>query len=234
MPAKVLIIEDEAALAEILAYNLEAEGFVVEVVDTGDAAELAVAETLPDLVLLDWMLPGVSGIELCRRFRAGARTRRIPILMLTARAEEQDRIRGLDTGADDYVAKPFSVPELMARVKALIRRSQPERLADVLEAGEIRLDRTAHRVTRGPREVKLGPTEYRLLEFLMERAGRVLSREQLIDGVWGRQAEIDERTVDVHMGRLRRVLIRGPESDPIKTVRSAGYIFGGPDADEPK
>lgn len=225
MPAKVLIVEDEAALAEILAYNLEAEGFETGRAINGEEAELSVAEEAPDLILLDWMLPGTTGIELCRRFRANARTRGIPILMLTARTEEQDRIRGLTTGADDYVVKPFSVPELMARVRALIRRSHPERVADMIEAGGIKLDRTAHRVTRAAREVRLGPTEYRLLEFLMERAGRVLSREQLIDGVWGRETEVDERTVDVHVGRLRKALIRGAESDPIRTVRSAGYVF---------
>ena len=234
MPVKVLIIEDEAALAEILAYNLEAEGFAVEVADTGDAAELAIAETPPDLILLDWMLPGVSGIELCRRFRASAKTRGIPILMLTARAEEQDRIRGLGTGADDYVVKPFSVPELMARVKALIRRAHPERIAETIEAGDIRLDRKAHRVTRGGRKVRLGPMEFRLLEHFMERVGRVLSREHLLDAVWGRDEEIDERTIDVHVGRLRRALIRGNESDPIRTVRSAGYVFGGREVNDPK
>jgi two-component system phosphate regulon response regulator PhoB len=172
------------------------------------------------------MLPGVSGIELCRRFRAAPATRAVPILMLTARADEADRIRGLSTGADDYVVKPFSVPELVARVKALIRRAHPERIADAIEVGEIRLDRTAHRVTRGGREVRLGPTEYRLLEYFMERSGRVLSREQLLDGVWGRDTSIDERTVDVHIGRLRKALIRGREADPVRTVRSAGYVFG--------
>jgi two-component system, OmpR family, phosphate regulon response regulator PhoB len=227
MTAKVLVVEDEDALVELLTYNLKSEGFDVAVAMAGDEAEVAAGEEKPDLILLDWMLPGVSGIELCRRFRAAAATRAVPILMLTARADEADRIRGLGTGADDYVVKPFSVPELMARVKALIRRAHPERIADAIEVGDIRLDRTAHRVTRGGREVRLGPTEYRLLEYFMERSGRVLSREQLLDGVWGRDTSIDERTVDVHIGRLRKALIRGREADPVRTVRSAGYVFGG-------
>jgi two-component system phosphate regulon response regulator PhoB len=226
MTAKVLVVEDEDALVEILTYNLKSEGFDVAVAMAGDDAEVAASEEKPDLILLDWMLPGVSGIELCRRFRAAPATRAVPILMLTARADEADRIRGLSTGADDYVVKPFSVPELVARVKALIRRAHPERIADAIEVGEIRLDRTAHRVTRGGREVRLGPTEYRLLEYFMERSGRVLSREQLLDGVWGRDTSIDERTVDVHIGRLRKALIRGREADPVRTVRSAGYVFG--------
>jgi two-component system phosphate regulon response regulator PhoB len=227
MSAKVMVIEDEEALVELLTYNLAAEGFTVTVTTRGEEAEACVAEEKPDLIVLDWMLPGVSGIEICRRLRAGPATRGIPILMLTARAEEADRIRGLTTGADDYVVKPFSVPELMARVKALIRRSHPERIADAIEVGDIKLDRTAHRVTRGNREVRLGPTEYRLLEYFMERAGRVLSREQLLDGVWGRDTSIDDRTVDVHIGRLRKAMIRGREIDPVRTVRSAGYVFGG-------
>jgi len=225
MSARVLIVEDEAALAELLRYNLEAEGFIVSHASTGEEAELLIAEEKPDLIILDWMLPTFSGVELCRRIRARQETRAIPILMLTARGEESDRIRGLSTGADDYVVKPFSLPELMARVKAILRRTAPERLADVLRAGEIELDRAAHRVTRGKREVRLGPTEFRLLEFMMQSPGRVLSREQLLNGVWGRDAYIDERTVDVHIGRLRRALVRGKEHDPIRTVRGAGYVF---------
>ncbi|MGB3719530.1 MAG: phosphate regulon transcriptional regulatory protein PhoB [Proteobacteria bacterium] len=225
MSARVLIVEDEAALAELLRYNLEAEGFIVSHASTGEEAELLIAEEKPDLIILDWMLPTFSGVELCRRIRARQETRAIPILMLTARGEESDRIRGLSTGADDYVVKPFSLPELMARVKAILRRTAPERLADVLRAGEIELDRAAHRVTRGNREVRLGPTEFRLLEFMMQSPGRVLSREQLLNGVWGRDAYIDERTVDVHIGRLRRALVRGKEHDPIRTVRGAGYVF---------
>ncbi len=224
--AKVLVVEDEAALAEVLRYNLEAAGYAVVHAETGDEAELLVAEERPDLVLLDWMLPSVSGIEICRRLRSRSDTRTLPIIMLTARGEEGDRVRGLATGADDYVVKPFSLPELMARVKALLRRASPDRVAEVLTAEDISLDRAAHRVTRGNREVRLGPTEYRLLEFLMQSRGRVLSRGQLLDGVWGRDAEVDERTVDVHIGRLRKALIRGKESDPIRTVRGAGYVLG--------
>jgi two-component system, OmpR family, phosphate regulon response regulator PhoB len=226
MTARVLIVEDEAPLAELLRYNLEAEGFRVSHAESGEEAEIMVAEERPDLVLLDWMLPQVSGIELCRRLRTRPETRAIPIVMLTARGEEGDRIRGLSTGADDYVVKPFSLPELMARVKAILRRASPDRMSEQLKAGDIELDRIAHRVTRGLREVRLGPTEFRLLEFLMESPGRVLSRTQLLDGVWGRDAFVDERTVDVHIGRLRKALIRGKERDPIRTVRGAGYVFG--------
>jgi two-component system phosphate regulon response regulator PhoB len=225
MTAKVLIVEDEAPLAEMLRYNLESEGFRVSHAVTGEDAEMLVAEERPDLVVLDWMLPGVSGIEICRRMRSRMETKSIPIIMLTARGEEGDRIRGLSTGADDYVVKPFSLLELMARVKAILRRSAPDRLAEVLRFGDIELDRAAHKVVRGLREVHLGPTEFRLLEFLMESPGRVLSRSQLLDGVWGRDAFVDERTVDVHVGRLRKALIRGKERDPIRTVRGSGYVF---------
>ena len=226
MSAKVLIVEDEQPLAEMLAYNLETEGFVVLQAESAEEAEMLVAEEQPDLVILDWMLPQVSGIELCRRFRSRPDTRAMPVLMLTARGEESDRIRGLSTGADDYVVKPFSLPELLARVKAILRRSAPDRVADVLQFKDIELDRAAHRVKRGQRDVRLGPTEFRLLEFLMESTGRVLSRSQLLDGVWGRNAFVDERTVDVHIGRLRKALVRGRETDPIRTVRGAGYVFG--------
>ena len=226
MTARLLIVEDEAALAELLRYNFEADGFAVSHAATGEEAELMISEEKPDLIVIDWMLPSFSGVELCRRIRARQETRAIPILMLTARGEESDRIRGLSTGADDYVVKPFSLPELMARVKAILRRTAPERLADVLKSGEIELDRAAHRVTRGNREVRLGPTEFKLLEFMMQSPGRVLSREQLLDGVWGRDAYIDERTVDVHIGRLRKALVRGRERDPIRTVRGSGYVFG--------
>jgi two-component system, OmpR family, phosphate regulon response regulator PhoB len=225
MTAKVLIVEDEPALVELLRYNLEAEGYAVRHTARGDEAEVLVAEERPDLVLLDWMLPEVSGIEICRRIRSRPGSRHVPILMLTARGEEGDRIRGLSTGADDYVVKPFSLPELMARVRAILRRAAPDRIADVLTMSDIVLDRAAHRVTRGPREVRLGPTEFKLLEFLMESPGRVLSRAQLLDGVWGREAYVDERTVDVHIGRLRKALIRGRESDPVRTVRGAGYML---------
>jgi len=224
--AKILIVEDELPLAELLRYNLEAEGYVVSHAETGEDAELMVSEELPDLIVLDWMLPSVSGIELCRRMRAKAETRNTPIIMLTARGEETDRVRGLSTGADDYVVKPFSLPELMARVKAILRRSAPERTAEVLRVADVELDRAAHKVSRGLRDVRLGPTEFRLLEFFMESPGRVLSRSQLLDGVWGRNAYVDERTVDVHIGRLRKALVRGKERDLIRTVRGAGYAFG--------
>jgi len=223
MNPNILIVEDEEALTLLLRYNLEAAGYDVESVARGDEADLRLREAVPDLVILDWMLPGVSGIELCRRLRSRPETRQLPIVMLTARGEESERVRGLSTGADDYVVKPFSVPELLARVAALLRRASPERVADVLGFGDIAIDREKKRVTRGGRPIDLGPTEYRLLEFLMERPGRVFSREQLLDGVWGRDVYIDERTVDVHVGRLRKALNRGSEIDPIRTVRSSGY-----------
>jgi two-component system phosphate regulon response regulator PhoB len=223
MNAKVLVVEDEEPLALLLRYNLESEGFAVDVVQNGEDAQLAVEEGQPDLIVLDWMLPGISGLEVCRQLRSGRGTRGIPIIMLTARGEETDRVRGLATGADDYMVKPFSVPELMARIKAILRRASPERLADKLSVAEIVLDREAHRVVRNGREVQLGPTEYRLLEFLMQSPGRVFSRTQLLDSVWGRDIYVDERTVDVHVGRLRKAINRGREKDPIRTVRGAGY-----------
>jgi two-component system phosphate regulon response regulator PhoB len=222
---RILIVEDEAALSLLLAYNLEAEGFIVDRAERGDDAELQLLESPPDLVILDWMLPGVSGIEICRRLRARDATRTLPVIMLTARGEEGERVRGLSVGADDYVVKPFSVPELMARVRALLRRASPERIAGRLAAGDIELDRETHRVRRGGRDVHLGPTEFRLLDYLLEKPGRVFTRAQLLDAVWGMSAEIDERTVDVHVGRLRKVLSRGRERDPIRTVRGAGYSF---------
>jgi two-component system phosphate regulon response regulator PhoB len=223
---RVLVVEDDAAIAELVRYNLEAEGLRSAIAPTGEEAELMVAEERFDLIVLDWMLPGVSGIELCRRLRRRDDLRDVPILMLTARGEEGDRIRGLTTGADDYVVKPFSVLELVARVKALLRRAAPNRVVDILRAGDIVLNRTQHRVMRREREIRLGPTEFRLLAFFMENSGRVLSRQQLLDGVWGRDAFIDGRTVDVHVGRLRKALIRGSDPDPIRTVRGAGYAFG--------
>ncbi|HKF08639.1 MAG TPA: phosphate regulon transcriptional regulator PhoB [Xanthobacteraceae bacterium] len=225
MKANILIVEDEEALSLLLRYNLEAEGYAVETVVRGDEADLLLKEHAPDLVILDWMLPGLSGIELCRRLRARAETKRLPIIMLTARGEESERVRGLATGADDYIVKPFSVPELSARVRALLRRALPERVADVLSFGDLEVDREKRRVSRGGRAIDLGPTEYRLLEFLMERPGRVFSREQLLNGVWGSQIYIDERTVDVHVGRLRKALNRGHATDPIRTVRGAGYAL---------
>src|SRR5215475_8969264 len=225
MTPKVMIVEDEEALSLMLRYNLEAEGYVVDTVERGDDAEVRLRESVPDLLLLDWMLPGISGIELCRRLRQREATKGMPIIMLTARGEETERVRGLATGADDYVVKPFSLPELMARVRAILRRSNPERIASVLSVGDIELDRDSHRVTRNGRQVHLGPTEFRLLEFLMQSPGRVFSRAQLLDGVWGRNVYVDERTVDVHIGRLRKAMMRGAETDPVRTVRGAGYAF---------
>jgi two-component system, OmpR family, phosphate regulon response regulator PhoB len=224
-PPRILVVEDELPLATLLIYNLEAEGYQVEHVDNGDEAELRIAESPPDLLLLDWMLPGVSGLEICRRLRSRDIARDMPIIMLTARGEEGERVRGLSVGADDYVVKPFSTPELMARVRALLRRARPERVASKLTAGDIDLDRDTRRVRRGGREIHLGPTEFRLLEYFMEKPGRVFTRGQLLDSVWGMSAEIDERTVDVHVGRLRKALIRGRERDPIRTVRGSGYSF---------
>jgi two-component system phosphate regulon response regulator PhoB len=225
MSIRILVVEDDPAIVELITYNLEADGFDVIVAETGEEAQLLINEENFDIVLLDWMLPGVSGIELCRRLRQRQETMAVPIIMLTARGEEGDRVRGLATGADDYIVKPFSVAELIARVKAMLRRAAPERVSDMITVGDVVLDRLAHRVRRSQREVRLGPTEYRLLEFMMERAGRVLSREQILDGVWGRQAELDERTVDVHIGRLRKALIRGKEAEVIRTVRGAGYVI---------
>jgi two-component system, OmpR family, phosphate regulon response regulator PhoB len=209
----------------LISYNLEAEGYVVESLARGDEADLRLSENPPDLLILDWMLPGVSGIEICRRLRGREMTRTLPIIMVTGRSEESERVRGLAVGADDYVVKPFSVIELMARVHALLRRSRPERIAERLTAGDLDLDRLTRRVRRGDRDIRLGPTDFRLLECLVEKSGRVLSRTQLLDLVWGRSADVDERTVDVHIGRLRKKLSKGRERDPIRTVRGAGYAI---------
>ena len=225
MAARILIVEDEEPLTLLLRYNLEAEGYEVDIAARGDDAEIKLKESPPDLVLLDWMLPGLSGIELCRRVRARADTERMPIIMLTARGEESERVRGLAIGADDYIVKPFSVPELLARIRALLRRAKPGQVATVLSIGDVELDRETRRVLRAGRDVHLGPTEFRLLEFLMQSPGRVFSREQLLNGVWGRDIYIDERTVDVHIGRLRKLLNPGREQDPIRTVRGAGYAL---------
>ena len=225
MAARILVVEDEEALATLLDYNLTREGFAVQAVGDGDEAMLALDEDRPDLVLLDWMLPGLSGIEICRRIRARAELREMPVIMLTARGEETDRIRGLDTGADDYLTKPFSVPELIARVRALLRRARPTISADVATFGDLVLDRETRRVHRADREVHLGPTEFRLLDALLQRPGRVYSREQLLDLVWGRDVYVETRTVDVHIGRLRKALNRRGERDPIRTVRAAGYAL---------
>lgn len=225
MTANILIVEDEADLGLMLRYNLEAEGYKAAVATSGDEAAERLRETRPDLILLDWMLPGLSGIELCRRWRAREETAAIPIIMLTARGEEEERVRGLETGADDYVIKPFSIPELLARINALLRRTSPKLVAAVLSAGDLELDRESHRVYRTGREIHLGPTEYRLLEYLMRSPGRVYSREQLLDAVWGTDVYVDERTVDVHVGRLRKAINRGRSPDPIRTVRGTGYAF---------
>ncbi|MCO6387136.1 phosphate regulon transcriptional regulator PhoB [Aliihoeflea sp. 40Bstr573] len=220
---KIIVVEDEEPLGVLIKYNLEAEGYKVEVIARGDEAEIRLQETVPDLLVLDWMVPAVSGIELCRRLRMRAETERLPIIMLTARGEESDRVRGLSTGADDYLVKPFSTPEFVARVRALLRRAKPEVLSSVLKVGDIVLDRESHRVYRGPTEVHLGPTEFRLLEFLMQHPGRVFSRGQLLDNVWGETIYIDERTVDVHVGRLRKAVNPGNAPDVIRTIRGAGY-----------
>jgi two-component system phosphate regulon response regulator PhoB len=225
MTARILIVEDEESLAIMLRYNLEKEGFAVETSAHGDEADLRIKENPPDLAVIDWMLPGLSGIELVRRLRLRPETKQLPIIMLTARGEEPERIRGLATGADDYIVKPFSVPELLARVQALLRRAKPQSLASVLSVGDIQLDRDKKRALRAGREILLGPTEFRLLEFLMENPGRVYAREQVLNSVWGRDVYIDERTVDVHVGRLRKALNRGKETDPIRTVRGGGYAF---------
>ncbi|HWD14744.1 phosphate regulon transcriptional regulator PhoB [Pseudochrobactrum sp. sp1633] len=223
---RIAVVEDEEAISELLRYNLEAEGYQVDTILRGDEAEIHLRENVPDLLVLDWMLPGVSGIELCRRLRQRAETERLPIIMLTARGEESERVRGLAVGADDYVVKPFSTPELLARIKAMLRRANPSVLSHVLKVGEIVLDRQQHRVYRKEREIKLGPTEFRLLEYFMMAPGRVFSRTQLLDGIWGRDIYVDDRTVDVHIGRLRKAINTGREIDPIRTVRGAGYAFG--------
>lgn len=223
MSTRILLVEDEEPLTVMLRYNLEKEGFAVEACSRGDEADLRCQEQVPDLAVIDWMLPGLSGIELVRRLRAREETKKLPVIMLTARGEEAERVRGLSTGADDYIVKPFSLPELLARIRALLRRANPRNVSAVLSVGDIRLDREKKRISRSDREISLGPTEFRLLEFLMQNPGRVYSREQLLDGVWGRDVYIDERTVDVHIGRLRKALTRGNEPDPIRTVRGSGY-----------
>lgn len=222
----VLLVEDEPAQREVLSYNLEAEGFFVSSADNGEDALLLVDEISPDIIVLDWMMPNVSGIEVCRRLKSRADTRSIPIIMLSARSEEVDRVRGLETGADDYVIKPYSVVELMARVRAQLRRVRPSSVGVMLEWGDIRLDPESHRVHRGENVLKLGPTEFRLLTTFMEKPGRVWSREQLLDRVWGRDIYVDSRTVDVHIGRLRKVLTQHGGEDPLRTVRGAGYALG--------
>lgn len=225
MPARILVVEDDTAIVTLLEYNLKAAGYEVVSTSTAEEGEILLKEQLLDLAVIDWMLPDMSGIELCQRLRRSVKLASLPVLMLTARGEETDRVRGLAMGADDYIVKPFSVPEFVARVGALLRRASPERVSDRLVCGDIALDRPSRKVMRGSRILNMGPTEYRVLEALLESAGRVLSRNQLIDRVWGSTSEVDERTVDVHIGRLRKVLVRGNEADPIRTVRGAGYIL---------
>jgi two-component system, OmpR family, phosphate regulon response regulator PhoB len=223
MPLRLMIVEDDESLVELLRYNFVAAGYAVESVMHGDEAEARLKEAVPDLLILDWMLPGLSGIELCRRLRQKPHTQRLPLIMLTARNEEADRVRGFETGADDYVVKPFSVDELVARAGRLLQRSNPQLLAEVINVGDIELDRAAMVVKRRGQMVHLGPTDYRLLEFLMQAPGRVFSREQLLNNVWGDDVYIDDRTVDVHIGRLRKALLQSWDTDPIRTVRGAGY-----------
>jgi len=222
----VLLVEDEPAQRELLAYNLEAEGFDVIAADNGEDGLILVDENDPDLIVLDWMMPQLSGIEVCRRLKSNSKTRQIPVVMLSARAEEVDRVRGLETGADDYVVKPYSVIELMARVKAHLRRIRAAAVGDRLEYGDIMLDPETHKVFRSQSELKLGPTEFRLLSTFMEKPGRVWSRDQLLDRVWGRDIYVDTRTVDVHVGRLRKALCQHGGDDPLRTVRGAGYSLG--------
>jgi two-component system phosphate regulon response regulator PhoB len=222
----VLIVEDEPAQREVLAYNLEAEGFRVSRAENGEEALLLISEEAPDLIVLDWMLPNVSGIEVCRQLKMRSDTRGVPVIMLSARSEEVDKVRGLETGADDYVIKPYSVVELMARVRAQLRRTRPSTVGGRLEYEDIVLDSETHRVTRSEKPLKLGPTEFRLLSTFMEKPGRVWSREQLLDRVWGRDIYVDTRTVDVHIGRLRKALTVHGGTDPLRTVRGAGYALG--------
>lgn len=219
----IIVAEDEDALTTLLSYNLEKEGYEVSVASDGEKALTMIAERQPDILLCDWMMPEVSGIEVCRRLRAQTTTRNLPIIMLTARSEESDRIRGLDTGADDYISKPFSMVELIARVRAVLRRIRPGLSQDNVQFGDISVDRVSHRVKRIDREIHLGPTEYRLLDYLMQHPRRVFSREQLLDAVWGNEVYVEARTVDVHIGRLRKALNEDNDYDPIRTVRSAGY-----------
>ncbi|OXE36729.1 MAG: phosphate regulon transcriptional regulatory protein PhoB [Phenylobacterium zucineum] len=224
MSPRILVVEDEDALSTLLQYNLEKDGYDVAVASDGEDALTQVAEHAPDLVILDWMLPKISGIEVCRRLRQRTETRNVPIIMLTARGEESDRIRGLDTGADDYVIKPFAMTELSARIRAVLRRIRPGLSEDRVHRGDLVIDRVAHRVRRSGEEIHLGPTEFRLLDHFMQNPGRVFSREQLLDAVWGREVYVEARTVDVHVGRLRKALNRKDgDIDPIRTVRSAGY-----------
>ncbi|UWR04704.1 phosphate regulon transcriptional regulator PhoB [Ruegeria conchae] len=222
----VLVVEDELAQREVLAYNLDAEGFRIIRAANGEEALLLVEEDRPDIIVLDWMMPNLSGIEVCRRLKSRSDTRSIPIIMLSARSEEVDKVRGLETGADDYVVKPYSIVELMARVRTQLRRVRPATVGIRLEFDDIILDSETHKVSRDDKPLKLGPTEFRLLSTFMEKPGRVWSREQLLDRVWGRDIYVDTRTVDVHIGRLRKALTQHGGEDPVRTVRGAGYALG--------
>ncbi len=223
---QVLLVEDEPAQREVLAYNLEAEGYAVRRAENGEEAMMLIGEAAPDLIILDWMMPLLSGIEVCRRVKSRPETREIPVIMLSARSEEVDAVRGLDTGADDYVIKPYNLRELMARVRNQVRRTRPSASGSVLNFEDIALNSETHRVSRADQDIKLGPTEYRLLVTLMEKPGRVFSRDQLLDMVWGRDIYVDTRTVDVHVARLRKALTGQGGSDPIRTVRGTGYALG--------
>ncbi len=222
---RVLVVEDEEALTTLLEYNLGKEDFDVQISGDGEDALMKIDEAQPDIVILDWMLPKISGIEVCRRLRSKPETRNLPVIMLTARSEEADRIRGLETGADDYLTKPFSTNELIARLRAVLRRIRPGLVQDEVLHGDIKLDRTSHRVWREEKEIHLGPTEFRLLDHLIQHPGRVFSREQLLNAVWGSDVFVEVRTVDVHIGRLRKALNKYEQGDPIRTVRSAGYAL---------
>lgn len=222
----VLIVEDEHAQVEVLAYNLKAEGFHVITANNGEDALILVDEYMPDLIVLDWMMPHISGIEVCRRLKTRPETRSIPIIMLSARSEEIDQVRGLEIGADDYVTKPYSIVELMARARAQLRRMRAAAVGQILNYEDIVLNAETHKVSRGEETIKLGPTEFRLLSTFMEKPGRVWSRDQLLDRVWGRDIYVDTRTVDVHIGRLRKALCQYGGTDPVRTVRGAGYALG--------
>jgi two-component system phosphate regulon response regulator PhoB len=225
MKPSILLVEDETALVELLRYNLEAEGFEVRASQDGEEALVMVQERVPDLVVLDWMLPSVSGLEICRQLRRRPETRNVPVILLTARGEEADRVRGFESGADDYVTKPFSPTELVARIRAVLRRSRPALAGETIEYADVVMDLAAHRVTRDGAEIHLGPTEFRLLRYFLENPGRVFSREQILDAVWGRDIYIELRTVDVHIRRLRKALNLDGGRDLIRTVRSAGYAI---------
>lgn len=225
---RILVVEDEDSLATLLEYNLKREDFDVSLASDGEEALMKIDEGAPDIVILDWMLPKVSGLEVCRRIRSKPETKNLPVIMLTARSEEADRIRGLETGADDYLTKPFSTNELIARVRAVLRRIRPALVEDEIRHGDLRVDRSAHRVWRDDKEIHLGPTEFRLLDHLIQHPGRVFSREQLLNAVWGSDVFVEVRTVDVHIGRLRKALNKHNQGDPIRTVRSAGYALDAP------